>query len=95
MAGRTISDRVKAQKKRREVNARYQAAVEEYNRQQFKPEGTRLGLRPIAIKHTVNYKTLGNLAKGNRSLSAFNASKKKLTDQEERVMVDGILESAD
>lgn len=96
MVGRALSERVKKQIGRRAENTLYQAAVEEYHREQAKPEGTkRRGLRPIADKHGVNYKTLGNLVKGGRSMSAFNASKCKLTAAEERVLVDFITASAD
>ena len=62
---------------------------------QEKPKGTRRGLRPIADKHQVNHQTLANLANGGRSMSAFNASKRKLGIGEEQVLVDFILESAD
>ncbi|TFK58590.1 hypothetical protein BDN72DRAFT_744046, partial [Pluteus cervinus] len=41
------------------------------------------------------HRTLLNLASGKRSMSAFNASKRKLTLAEERALVDFILGSAD
>jgi hypothetical protein len=96
MVGRALSERVKAQARRRAENARYQEAINEYLCEQEKPKGTKKrGLRVIADKYNVNYSTLGRLAKGGQSLTAFNASKTKLTYAEERVLVDFILESAD
>ena len=96
MVGRALSERVKTQAKRRTENARMQQAIDEYLREQEKPAGTKKrGLRPIAQLHQVNYRTLSRLAAGNQSISAFNASKRKLTYAEERVLVDFILESAD
>lgn len=95
MVGRALSERVKAQQQRRKLNKQMQDAVDEYLREQEKPKDRRRGLRPIADKHKVHYRTLANLAKGGQSLSAFNASKRKLGFAEERVLVDFILESAD
>lgn len=94
MVGRALSERVKRQKLRRRENSKLQDAVDEYKIEQQK-EGKKRGLRPIAEKHGVNFKTLSNLVNGGRSMSAFNASKQKLTHPEERVLVDFILESAD
>lgn len=95
MAGRALSNQVKRQKQRRAINTALQAAVDEYQQEQLKPKKLRSGLRVVASKHGVNYKTLGNLAKGGRSMSAFNASKQRLTPEEERILVDFILNSAD
>jgi hypothetical protein len=95
MVGRAVSEQVKKVKARRKLNSIHQEAVNEYLREQLKPEKARRGLRPIAAKHGINHKTLSNLANGKQSMSAFNASKKKLSDEEERVLVDLVLESAD
>jgi Tc5 transposase DNA-binding domain len=87
---------VKAQIQQRATNARYQAAVDDYLREQEKPVGAKkCGLCVIADKHKVKYRTLGRLVNRGQSISAFNASKRKLTYQEEHVLVDFILESAD
>lgn len=96
MAGRALSEQAKAIAKRRAVNEKYQHAIDEYLREQAKTDGTKKsGLRPIADKHGVCYRTLGNLVNGGTSISAFNASKQKLSAAEERVLVDFILISAD
>ncbi|KAJ3490068.1 hypothetical protein NLJ89_g11469 [Agrocybe chaxingu] len=96
MAGRALSERVKRQARQRVENTRMQAAVDEYLQQQIKPDGVKKrGLRPIAKDHNVNPNTLGRLVKGGVSMSAFNASKRKLTYAEERVLVDFILQSSD
>ena len=96
MVKHALSERVKAQARRRVKNAHYQEAIDEYLREQEKPAGTKKrGLRIIARKHKIDHNTLGRLVKGGQSMSAFNASKRKLTFAEERVLVDFILESAD
>jgi hypothetical protein len=94
MVGRALSERVKRQKLRRRENTKLQDAIDEYKREQ-EQEGKKRGLRPIAAKHGVNFKTFSNLVNGGRSIGTFNASKQKLTHSEERVLVDFILESAD
>lgn len=94
MVRRALSERVKRQKLRRRENSKLQDAIDEYKMEQEK-EGKKRGLRPIAAKHGVNFKTLSNLVNGGRSISAFNASKQNLTHPEERVLVDFIGESAD
>jgi hypothetical protein len=95
MGNRATSEHVKKIKSRRKINSIHQDALNEYNREQQKPEEARRGLRPIAAKYGMNYKTLGNLVNGKRTMSAFNASKKRLTDEEERVLVDLVFKSAD
>jgi hypothetical protein len=96
MVGRALSERVKRQKSRRIENATMQKAVDEYQREQAKPDGMRkLGYRPIADKYGVSRSTLHAMVNGHVSMSAFNASKRKLTHGEERVLVDFILESSD
>ena len=73
-----------------------QKAVDEYQREQAKPDGMRkLGYRPIADKYGVSRSTLHAMVNGHVSMSAFNASKRKLTHGEERVLIDFILESSD
>ena len=98
MVGRALSERVKKQKQRRELNRQYQEALDEYLREQARPTTPghrKKGLRPIAEAHGVDYRALGRLAKGGQSISAFNASKQKLSIAEEHVLVDWILESSD
>lgn len=95
MVGRALSDQVKKQKHARAVNSQYQAAIDEYEREQAKTSGRKRGLRPIAEKHNVNYRTLSNLVNGGTSIGSFNATKRKLTISEERVLVDFITASAD
>ncbi len=96
MVGRALSERVKRQQCRRVANATMQKAVDEYHCEQAKPDGMRkLGYRPIADKYGISSTTLHSLVNGRPSMSAFNASKRKLTYAEERVLVDFILESSD
>jgi hypothetical protein len=67
--------------------------VDKYHQEQLK-ERKMHKLRPIADKPNVKHRTLANLVAGKTSMSVFNTSKKKLTDQEEHVMLDSILEPA-
>jgi hypothetical protein len=100
MARHAVSDAVKAQKKRRVVNESYQRAIERHEAEQQKPEfgpdgkKQRLSGQAIARIYKVNAGTLLRLAKGTVSMSAFNASKQKVTPPEERVMVDYAKECA-
>jgi hypothetical protein len=96
MVGRALSERVKLQERRRVDNTIMQHAIDEYLCEQEKPDGVRkCGYRPIADKYGVSSSTLQALVNGGTSLSAFNATKRKLTHAEERVLVDWILESSD
>ncbi len=84
MVGHALSERVKRQKSRRVENATMQKAVDEYQHEQAKPDGMRkLGYRPIADKYGVSRSTLHAMVNGHVSMSAFNASKRKLTHGEE------------
>jgi len=49
----------------------------------------------VADKHDVSKSTLQCLVNGGISMSAFNASKQRLTHAEEHIVVDFCLESAD
>jgi Tc5 transposase DNA-binding domain len=95
MTYRALSDAVKKQKSRRAQNQRMQEAVEAYKREESKSEELRKSLRVIAKENNVSKSTLSRLVKGGISMSAFNASKQKLSAAEERVIVDFCLESAD
>lgn len=94
MVGRALSIRVKKQKQRRNENTKYQTAVADYKQGQLKP-GKKPGYRLIAKKHNIKASTLRRLVLGGTSMSAFNASKQLLSEAEERVIVNFILESAD
>jgi len=96
MVGRALSEHVKREEKRCVDNAIMQKAIDEYQREQAKPDGMRKrGYRPIADKYGVSSSTLHSLVNGHTSMSAFNAAKRKLTHAEEQVLVDFILESSD
>ena len=96
MVGRALSNHIKAQTLQRVEDMQMQAAINVYLQEQAGLNGSKKqGARPIADAHGVCYRTLLCLAKGSQSMSAFNASKRKLTYAEECVLVDCILESAD
>jgi hypothetical protein len=95
MSLRALSERVKRQISRQIVNMQLEDAVNEYTLEQDKPKSERRGLRPIAAKHGIKYKTLHDQVNGGRTLSEFNVLKRKLTPAEEAVLVDFIIQSAD
>lgn len=95
MVYRPISNRVKKQKKRQLDNEKMRHALEAYAVEQTREPHLRQGLRKVADRFGVKWRTLGDLANGKRSMSAFNASKQKLTPGEEGTLVNLILESAD
>ena len=95
MSGCALSEHVKQQAQRRHKNARYQKAIDKYMIEQnhtLAPGERRRGFWPIAKEWKVKKSTLQRLVNGGESLSAFNASKRKLTYVEEHVF---ILESSD
>lgn len=58
MVGRALSERVKQQERRRVDNTTMQHAIDEYLREQAKPDGVRKhGYRPIADKYGVSSST--------------------------------------
>jgi hypothetical protein len=93
--GRALSDAVKAQKATKKAEVTMKRAIEAYQHNALKPDGIRLSGNAIAEKHGVNKDTLRRRATGGRSMAEFNASKQKLTVEEERVLVDHVLASAD
>jgi len=95
MVRRAVSEQVKKIKVCRKLNSIHQEAVDEYHWGQLKSEKKHCGLQPSSAKHGINFKTLSNLVKGKQSMSTFNTLKKKLSDEEEHVLVDPLLESAD
>ncbi|GJE97395.1 DDE-domain-containing protein [Phanerochaete sordida] len=96
MTGKALSARAKAAKQRRVKNAKLATAHEVWENEQAKPEGMKKkSVRTIAKECDVSYSTLNRLVKGGRSLSAFNAKKRLLTAEEERTIVEYILESSD
>jgi len=61
-----------------------QHAIDEYLHEQEKPDGVRKHkYRPISDKYGVSSSTLQALVNGGTSMSAFNATKRKLTHAEE------------
>jgi len=76
----------------------YQGAIDEYLREKSRPLNLgerKRGFQPIVDKWNVSKSTLERLVNGGASISTFNASKRKLTYVEERVLVEFILESSD
>jgi hypothetical protein len=97
MTNRSLSDRVKRLKRRRADEYKLKQAILEYQAERAKPKEDRLGGRDIAQKHGVKHRTLMyHVEKEDApTISAFNASKQKLSVAEERVLVDFIKDSAD
>ena len=72
-----------------------QHAVEEWKAELVRPEKDRQSRREVALRHGVNPNTMHSHAIGNRTMSAFNASKQNLSPAEEHILVDMILGHAD
>ncbi|KAJ3532696.1 hypothetical protein NM688_g7385 [Phlebia brevispora] len=93
-----LPKQVIAIKQRRAHNAQYAVALDAYQQEQAKRTSPNAGepksLSKIAQEYGVDKSTLSRLAKGGVSMSAFNATKQLLSPEEERVLVDHILESA-
>lgn len=71
-------------------------ALDAFKQEELKPPNIkRRSYREIADEYLVSKSTLQCLAAGGTSMSAFNAGKQRLTPEEERVVVDFCLESAD
>src|SRR3979411_665354 len=96
MVYHSLSEQVKRQKATARHNCRMWTAIDEYQQQELKPNAAdRLSYRAVADKYNVSKSTLQRLVNGGISMSAFNASKQRLTPPEERIVVDFCLESAD
>jgi len=96
MVYHSLSEQVKRQKATARHNCRMRTAIDEYRQQELKPNAAdRLSYRAVADKYNVSKSTLQRLVNGGISMSAFNASKQRLTPAEERIVVDFCLESAD
>jgi hypothetical protein len=95
MVGRALSEHVKKAKRRRTDNAILQEAVDAFHQNRERPEAMRESERAIARRFGVSPDTVRRHANGGVSMSAFNASKQKLSPPEERVVIDHICASAD
>lgn len=96
MVFKPLSERVRIQKSTARNNLCMRHALDTYAQEQLKPAGVkRRSLREVADEYFVSKSTLQRLANGGISMSAFNAAKQKLMPEEERVVVDFCLESAD
>jgi len=90
MTGSTLSEASKKQKQRRLSNKKLNDAIQEYRTQKL--EKGKASYRKVAATFGVNRVTLANHEQGkHRPMSAFNASKQKLTPAEEGVLVDAII----
>jgi hypothetical protein len=90
MTGSTLSEASKRQRQRKLLNKKLNDAICEYRTQKL--EKGKASYRKVAVTFGVNRVTLANLEQGkHRSISAFNASKQKLTPAEEDVLVDAII----
>lgn len=71
-------------------------AIDAWEHEQVKPAETKKkSYRIISDEYSVSKSTLQRLCNGGVSMSAFNAAKRRLTPEEERVVVDFSLDSAD
>lgn len=96
MVFRATSEKVKKLVRRQKNDVRMKQALAAYRKEQETPAGTKPeGLRKVAARFQVAWRTLASLAKGQRSHTQYAASRQKITTAEERVLVDFTKESAD
>ena len=95
MTGRAQFERVKKQRISSAKEIRVETALLELRQQDHIPEESQRSLRDIANSHGVPKSTLWRRSHGGQSIQNFNATKQKLTPEEEHVLVQFILESAD
>ncbi|KAJ3555968.1 hypothetical protein NM688_g2285 [Phlebia brevispora] len=93
MTRHALSIRQQKIRNRRAENRRLADAVDAYQQEQQKPKPR--GLRVIAQQYGIPKSNLQRAVDGQLSMSAFNAKKQLLTPEEERVIVDYILEASD
>ena len=91
---RSIS--AKQREKRSSIKERMECALQAYRAELLKPDGEhREGVRQIASKFNVNYRTLSRHSKGGLSIDKVNENKQNLTVAEEKTLVQYILRMAD
>jgi hypothetical protein len=97
MVGRALPEAVKKAKQLNQKNKEMQHAVDAYKIELEKKKNGLSGksARQVAQEHHVPRSTMERLASGGITMSAFNASKQKLSPARERVLVEYIKESAD
>lgn len=96
MVFHATSEKVKNFLKRKNKDGRMHEALKAYRKEQAKPSGDkREGLRKVAGRFKVAWRSLGNIAKGQQTLTEHAASRQKVTPAEECILVTFIKESAD
>jgi hypothetical protein len=95
MVYKALSKQVKQRKATACENAQMHQAIDAYQQQEFKPKDEHKSYRQVAYKFDISKSTLQHLVMGGVFMSAFNVGKQRLTPEEECVLVDFALESAD
>src|ERR1700761_6727468 len=92
---RALSKAVQNQKIQKEKNVKMARAVEDYQQNALKPKDKQVSFRDIAKRNGVDKESLRRRANGGRGITEMNENKQRLTPNEERVVIDHILISAD
>lgn len=96
MVFHAASEKVKKLLKCQNNDARMKEALAAYRKEQAEPEGPKpKGLRKIAEKFQVAWRSLANLANGQRTQTELALSRQKVAPAEEKVLVTFVKESAD
>lgn len=87
MVGHAKSENQKRHKHRKDVSSQLQRAVEAYREQKANNPLARLSIRDVADKFDVDHTTLGrHLNPDHRTMDKFNATKMKLSPEQEEVV---------
>jgi hypothetical protein len=96
MANKALSEHVKAQKKSKLKEAKLQAALAEYQREQEGPLESRKGAQTIVCEHGIpgQYRTILNRFQGGRSIQEAHEQQQNMTPAQEITLVNFLEESA-
>ena len=95
MAGRARSETQKKRQKSDERQEQYAKAMRAHQNDQEKPKAARRSIAALAQEFEVDNTTLGRYINDGVPITSFNASKRKLDAETERVVLDFILKSSD
>jgi hypothetical protein len=83
----------KQRTKRAATVERYHCAVTRFH--ELEAQGLKPKVRQVTMMEDVDHTTLGHHLKGKRTMDDFNTTKTKLSDQQEAVLVEWIIELTD
>jgi hypothetical protein len=92
---RALSKAVQNQKIQKKKDVKMERTLEDYRQNALKAKEIQVSLRVLAERNGVDKETLRRRANGRQGITEMNVKKQWLTPNEERVVLDHILMSAD